>query len=63
MSVAMLFFITGCSPKIQGENLMKDVQTDDVPGTLDLSVDSASLTDFAVRLFQASIEEGENTVV
>ncbi len=63
MSVAMLFFITGCSPKIQGENLMKDVQTDDVSITRVSDVDSSLLTDFAVRLFQASIEEGENTLI
>lgn len=42
---------------------MKGVQTSDVPKVQDLSVDSASLTDFAVRLFQASAEEGENTLI
>ena len=63
MIIAMLLLVTGCSPKIQGENLMKDVKTGDAPVTRISDVDSASITDFAVRLFQASAEEGKNTLI
>lgn len=63
MIIAMLLLVTGCSPKIQGENLMKDVKTGDAPVTQVSDVDSASITDFAVRLFQACAEEEKNTLV
>lgn len=67
MVVAMLLFVTGCSPKIQGENLMSDVEKDvqqDVKPVVQMSeVNSVALTDFAVRLFQASTEEGKNTLI
>lgn len=42
---------------------MKDVQTDDVSVTQVSDIDSAKITDFAVRLFQASAEEGKNTLI
>ena len=41
MIIAMLLLVTGCSPKIQGENLMKDVKTGDAPVTRISDVDSA----------------------
>jgi len=63
MIVAMLFFITGCSPKIQGEDLMKGVEQDEKPIVQMSEVNSVALTDFAVRLFQASTEEGKNTLI
>jgi len=63
MIVAMLFFITGCSPKIQGEDLMKGVEQDEKPIVQMSEVNSVALTDFAVCLFQASAEEGKNTLI
>ena len=61
--VAMLIFITGCSTKIQGEDLTKDIKQD-VNLVVQMSeVDSVALSDFAVRLFQASAEEGKNTLI
>lgn len=63
MIVAMLFFITGCSPKIQGEDLMREVKQDEKPVVQMSEVNSVALTDFAVRLFQASAEEGNNTLI
>ena len=63
MVVAMLIFITGCSTKIQGEDLTKDIKQD-VNLVVQMSeVDSVALSDFAVRLFQASAEEGKNTLI
>ena len=63
MIVAMLLFVTGCSPKIQGEDLMRDVKQDEKPVVQMSEVNSVALTDFAVRLFQASTEEGRNTLI
>lgn len=63
MIVAMLFFITGCSPKIQGEDLMRDVKQDEKPVVQMSEVNNVALTDFAVRLFQASTEDGKNTLI
>ena len=63
MVVAMLLFVTGCSPKIQGEDLMKDVEQDEKPVVQMSEVNSVALTDFAVRLFQTSAEEGKNTLI
>lgn len=63
MVIVMLLFFTGCSPKIQGEDLMRDVKQDEKPVVQISEVDSVSLTDFAVRLFQASEEEGKNTLI
>ncbi len=63
MVVAMLFLITGCSTKIQGEDLMRDVQQDEKPVVQMSEVNSVALTDFAVRLFQSSVEESKNTLI
>lgn len=60
---SMLLSVTGCSTKIKGQDLMKDLTAGDVIGVSDLTKDSAELTDFAVRLFQASEEEGKNTLI
>ena len=61
--VAMLFLLVGCSPKIQGEDLMKDVKQNAKPDVQLSEVNSVALTDFAVRLFQASAEEGKSTLI
>ena len=63
MIVAMLLLVTGCSPKIQGEDLMREVKQDEKPVVQMSEVNSVALTDFAVRLFQASAEEGNNTLI
>ena len=61
--VGMLFLFVGCAPKIQGEDLMKDVKQNAKPDVQLSEVNSIALTDFAVRLFQASVEEGKNTLI
>lgn len=63
MMLVMFLFVTGCSSKIQGEDLMKDVKQEDKPVVKMSEVNSVALTDFAVRLFQASTEEGKNTLI
>jgi serpin B len=63
MVIAMLLFVAGCSPKIQGEDLTKDIKQD-VNLVVQMSeVNSVALTDFAVRLFQASAVEDKNTLI
>lgn len=59
----MLISTTGCSGSIQAKNLTKTVHTKRVEGVTDLTTDSVKTTDFAVRLFQHSVEEGENTLI
>lgn len=61
--ISMLLLVTGCSSKIQGQDIMKDVQKRDVTGVNDLAADNVAVTDFAVRLFQASAEEDKNTLI
>ena len=61
--VGMLFLFVGCAPKIQGEDLMKDVKQNAKPDVQLSEVNNIALTDFAVRLFQASVEEGKNTLI
>lgn len=63
LSFSMLISVAGCTPKIQGQDIMKDIKSNDVLGTDDLSANNVAVTDFAVRLFQASNEEGKNTLV
>jgi len=63
MVIAVLLFVTGCSSKIQGEDLMRDVKQDEKPVVQMSEVNSVALTDFAVRLFQASTEDGKNTLI
>lgn len=63
MVIAMLLFVTGCSSKIQGEDLMRDVKQEEKPVVQMSEVNSVALTDFAVRLFQASAEGGKNTLI
>lgn len=63
MMVVMLLLVTGCSSKIQGEDLMKDVKQEDKSVVKMSEVNSVALTDFAVRLFQASVEDDKNTLI
>lgn len=61
--LAMAVNMTGCSAEVQAKDLMagitpQKVSTQDDPGSK-----NADVTDFAVRLFQASEKSGENTLV
>ena len=53
----------GTPRAVAAENLMKGVAANPVSAVADLSADSVAVTDFAVRLFQNSVTEGENTLV
>lgn len=60
---SILLMITGCASNIQGQDLMKDVKAEDIKLKTDLSEGREEITDFAVRLFQASEEKGKNTLI
>ena len=54
---AILFSISGCAPKTRAISLMENITPNDVEHTGNQSERSVELTDFAVRLFQASQED------
>ena len=60
---AMAVDLTGCSAEVQAKNLMEGVTPKKVSDLADLGSVNADVTDFAVRLFQASETSGENTLV
>lgn len=55
--------LTGCSTKVQAKDLMAGITPNAVTPLEDLTAQSATVTDFAVRLFQASETSGENTLI
>ena len=55
--------LTGCSTKVQAKDLMEGITPNEVTPLEDLTSQSATVTDFAIRLFQASEEIGENTLI
>lgn len=63
MMLVMFLFVNGCSSRIQGEDLMKGVKQNDKQVVQVSEVNSVALTDFAVRLFQASAEDDKNTLI
>ena len=55
--------LCGCSAKIQAKDLMAGIEPNNVSVSADFRDRGAGVTDFAVRLFQASEKEGENTLI
>ncbi len=55
----------GCKPEytVQATNLMEGIKPNSIAVLTDLSEDNAKITDFAIRLFQKSIESGKNTLI
>ena len=62
LSFALLFSLTACS-KVSADDLMKDVPAKAVDVLPDMDAGAAAATDFGVRLFQTSMEEGKNTLI
>lgn len=60
---AMVLNLSGCATTVQAANLMESVTPNKVSAIDDLSTQNSAVTDFAVRLFQASEENGKNTLV
>lgn len=66
---AMALSLTACATQSQpnvtmgGKDLMEDITPGTVGGVEELTSGAPGLSDFGVRLFQASAEEGKNTLV
>ena len=63
---AMPLGLAGCGAQTETKeatDLMADIKAGNPDPVSDLTTDSARLTDFALRLFKASQEEGKNTLV
>ena len=62
LSFALLFSLTACS-KVSADDLMTEVPAKAVDVLPDMDAGAAAAADFGVRLFQASMEEGKNTLI
>lgn len=60
---AMAVNLAGCTVTAQAGNLMEGVTANQVTALKDLDPQNAAVTDFAVRLFKASEENGQNTLI
>ena len=60
---AMAVNLTGCTTTVHAEDLMEGVTPNSVTALNDLSSGGADATDFAIRLFKQSNEEGKNTLI
>ena len=60
---AMAVNLTGCTMKVQAKDLMEGITPNNVNALDDLSSQNADVTDFAIRLFQASNEKDKNTLI
>lgn len=57
----ILALMTGCAA--DSADLMDGITANEVDTVADLDENRAAVTDFGLRLFQASMEEGENTLI
>jgi len=55
--------LTGCTMEVQAKDLMEGITPNSVNALDDLSSQNADVTDFAIRLFKASNENGKNTLI
>ena len=60
---AMAVNLTGCTMEVQAKDLMEGITPNQVNALDDLSSQNADVTDFAIRLFKASEENGKNTLI
>ena len=60
---AMAFNLVGCVTTVYAEDLMEGVTPNTVAALDDLSGGSAGVTDFAIRLFKETNENGKNTLI
>ena len=61
--LVMSLNLAGCTTTVSAENLMESVTANKVTPISDISSNSASVTDFAVRLFKAIGETDKNTLI
>ena len=62
LSFALLFSLTACS-KVSADDLMKEVPAKAVDVLPNMDAGAAAASDFGVRLFKTSMEEGKNTLI
>lgn len=60
---ALAVNLTGCTMEVQAKNLMEGITPNEVNALDDLRSQNLNVTDFAIRLFQASEESGENMLI
>ena len=60
---AMAVNLTGCATTVHAEDLMEGVTPNSVTALNDLSSGSSDVTDFAIRLFKQTNENGKNTLI
>lgn len=66
LCLALTLFLVGCGSQVLAEDLMAGVQVEAPPVSVeakDREAGALAVTEFSVRLFQESREEGENTLV
>ena len=61
--ISLALNLTGCTLPVRAENLMDGVDPKYVSTLGDLSSDNARVTDFGIRLFGATHENGRNTLI
>ena len=62
LACSILFSVSACRT-VKAENLMDGITPNNIELTADVSASSADITDFAIRLFKATSENGKNTLV
>ena len=56
--------MSGCSTKVQAEDMMKSISSRDVSDKIQITEEgNRAVTDFAVRLFKESMGQDENTLL
>lgn len=60
---AMAVNLIGCATTVHAEDLMEGVTPNNVTALNDLSSGNADVTDFAIRLFKQTNENGKNTLI
>lgn len=64
LTLALMTTFSGCTKTAPGEDLMLGIEANAVTTDTDISGDRAiAVTDFAVRLFRQSVEDGENMLI
>ncbi len=60
---AVTINLTACTMQVQAKDLMEGIMPNTVNASDDLRTQNATVTDFAIRLFKASEENGKNTLI
>lgn len=63
LAVLTPLWLSGGASAMEAVDLMEGIKANSVAADADLEADAAAVTDFAVRLFQNTMEEGENTLI